>query len=71
MTASHKFKRALVGTDALCAREIKRVLEAQRFPLAGIDFLDPEVEEEFSLTRGSARNAIDIARKLLGLGQAS
>jgi hypothetical protein len=57
MTASPKFKPALVGTDSLRAREIKRVLEARRFPPAGIDFFDP--------------NAIDIARKLLGLGQAS
>jgi hypothetical protein len=71
MTASRKFKLALVGTDSLRAQEINRVLEAQGFPPAGIDFFDPEVKEEFRLTRGSALNAIDIALKLPGLGQAS
>ena len=48
MTASPKFKLALVGTDSLRAKEIKRALEAQDFPLAGIDFFDPDIEEEYS-----------------------
>ncbi len=48
MTSPKKLKVALVGTESLRAREIKRVLESQRFPLASIEFFDPDVEEEYS-----------------------
>jgi len=48
MTAPKKYKLALVGTDSLRAQEIKRALEAHRFPLAEIEFFDPGVKKEFS-----------------------
>jgi len=48
MTVPKKYKLALVGTDSLQAQELKRALETQRFPVAGIEFFDPEVKEEFS-----------------------
>lgn len=48
MTAPKKYRLALVGTDSLQAQEIKRALVAQRFPLAGIEFFDPDVSEEYS-----------------------
>jgi aspartate-semialdehyde dehydrogenase len=48
MSASKKYRLALVGTDTLQAQEIKRVLLARRFPVADIEFYDPDVTEEFS-----------------------
>jgi len=48
MTAPKKYRLALVGPDSLQAQEIKRVLLAQHFPAAGIEFYDPDVTEEYS-----------------------
>lgn len=48
MTAPKKSRLALVGTDSLQGREIKRVLLAQGFPAAGIEFFDTDVTEEYS-----------------------
>lgn len=39
---------ALVGSDSLRGKEIKNVLNKRPFPLKGIDFFDPDAEEEFS-----------------------
>ena len=39
---------ALVGSETLRGREIKRVLNVKRFPLRTLEFYDPDVEEEFS-----------------------
>lgn len=39
---------ALIGPDSLRGREILSVLRAKKFPLASIEFFDPEVQEEFS-----------------------
>ncbi len=39
---------ALVGSETLRGREIKRVLNVKRFPLRTFEFYDPEVGEEFS-----------------------
>lgn len=43
-----KIRIALVGTDSLRGKEIKSVLEQKRFPLASIEFYDPDVKEEYS-----------------------
>ena len=43
-----KPRLALVGPDSLKGREILRVLTAKKFPLASIEFYDPEVEQEYS-----------------------
>jgi aspartate-semialdehyde dehydrogenase len=39
---------ALVGSETLRGREIKRVLNVKRFPLRSLEFYDPDVEAEFS-----------------------
>jgi len=43
-----ELKLALVGTDSLRGKEIKDVLSRQEFHFEGIDFFDPDVEEEYS-----------------------
>ncbi|MBM3304992.1 MAG: hypothetical protein FJY79_03460 [Candidatus Aminicenantes bacterium] len=43
-----KPRLALVGPDSLKGREILSVLAAKKFPLASIEFYDPEVEQEYS-----------------------
>ncbi len=50
MAASRKkgLSFALVGSETLRGREIKRVLNVKRFPLRAFEFYDPDVEEEFS-----------------------
>lgn len=48
MNSPEKLRLALVGTDSLRGQEIKRVLEAQQFPLASIEFFDPGIQEEYS-----------------------
>ncbi len=48
MSSPKKLRVALVGTDSLRAQEIKRVLETHPFPLAGIEFYDPDVKEAYS-----------------------
>jgi len=69
MTAPKKYRLALVGTNSLQAQEIKRVLLAQGFPVAGIEFYDPDVTEEYSklsefgneprVIRGLARDSLE------------
>ena len=43
-----KLRVALIGTDSLRGKEIKSVLEQKHFPLAVMEFYDPEVKEEYS-----------------------
>jgi aspartate-semialdehyde dehydrogenase len=38
----------LVGSDSLKGKEILSVLNARRFPLASLEFYDPDVEQEYS-----------------------
>ncbi|MFW6159814.1 MAG: hypothetical protein ACOC57_01565, partial [Acidobacteriota bacterium] len=42
------FRLALVGIDSLRGKEIKSVFEQKRFPLASMEFYNPDVGEEFS-----------------------
>jgi len=42
------FRAALVGTDSLLLKELKAALSEHRFPLADLEFYDPDVQEEFS-----------------------
>jgi len=42
-----KLKLALIGTDSLRGREIKRVLEQKDFPFRSINFFDDDVGEEY------------------------
>jgi len=48
MATKRPFRVALIGTDSLRGQEIKNLLSVKRFPLASIDFFDPDVEEEYS-----------------------
>ena len=48
MTATRKYRVALIGTESLPGKELKSLLSVKRFPLAGIEFFDPDVEEEYS-----------------------
>lgn len=48
MTQKKQFRIAVVGTDSLRGKEIKSVLEQKKFPLASIEFYDPDVGEEYS-----------------------
>lgn len=48
METKKKFRVGLVGTDSLRGREIKSILSVKRFPLASIEFFDPDVEAEYS-----------------------
>lgn len=48
MNAKRGFTLALVGTDSLRGKEMKNVLSKKKFPLAKIDFYDPDVKEEYS-----------------------
>ncbi len=43
-----RMKVALIGTDSLRGKEIKRFLSEKNFPLEEIEFFDPDVEEEYS-----------------------
>jgi len=45
---SRKPRLALVGSDSLKGKEILSVLNAKKFPLAALEFYDPDVEQEFS-----------------------
>jgi aspartate-semialdehyde dehydrogenase len=45
---SRKPRLALVGSDSLKGKEILRVIEAKKFPLASFEFYDPNVEQEYS-----------------------
>ncbi len=45
---SRKPRLALIGPDSLRGKEILSVLRAKKFPMASIEFFDPEVREEFS-----------------------
>lgn len=47
-TQSRKPRLALVGSDSLKGKEILRVLNAKKFPLASLEFYDPDVEKEYS-----------------------
>ena len=38
----------LVGTDTMRGNELKNILSKKSFPLEGIDFFDPDVDEEYS-----------------------
>ncbi len=48
MKQHKKFRVALVGTDSLQGKEIKSVLRKKNIPNMRLEFLDPEVEEEYS-----------------------
>jgi aspartate-semialdehyde dehydrogenase len=45
---SRKPRLALVGSDSLKGKEILSVLNAKKFPLASLEFYDPDVEQEYS-----------------------
>jgi len=47
MAGKKKFRVALIGTDSLRGKEIKKILNAKKFPLSRIEFYDADVEEEF------------------------
>jgi aspartate-semialdehyde dehydrogenase len=47
MAGKKKFRVALIGTDSLRGKEIKRILGVKKFPLSHIEFYDADVEEEF------------------------
>lgn len=48
MKEKKRLRLALVGTDSLRGKEIKEVLSRPDIHFEGIDFFDPEVEEEYS-----------------------
>jgi aspartate-semialdehyde dehydrogenase len=48
MKSQRKVRCVLVGTDSLRGKEIKAVLSRKKFPLAGFEFMDPDVQEEYS-----------------------
>jgi aspartate-semialdehyde dehydrogenase len=48
MTATRKYRVALIGTESLAGKELKSLLSVKRFPLAGIEFFDPDVKKEYS-----------------------
>lgn len=48
MKQQRKIRMALIGTDSLKGKEIKRVLRKNISPNQSIEFFDPEVEEEYS-----------------------
>lgn len=43
-----KIKVAMVGTDSLRGKELRKILEMKNFPLKDIEFYDSDVEEEYS-----------------------
>ncbi|MDD8020467.1 MAG: Asd/ArgC dimerization domain-containing protein [Acidobacteriota bacterium] len=47
-TSGRQFRLALIGTNSLCAQEIKGRLASSLLPLKSIEFYDPGVEEEYS-----------------------
>ncbi|GAG61006.1 unnamed protein product [marine sediment metagenome] len=48
MKKNKKIRWALVGTDTLQGKEIKKNLSLKEIPNLSLDFFDPEVEEEYS-----------------------
>ena len=48
MKQQKKFNLALIGTDSLRGNEMKNVLSKKKFPLASIEFFDPDVQGEYS-----------------------
>lgn len=48
MKQNKKIRIALVGTDSLQGKEIKSILRKKNIPNLKMEFLDPEVEEEYS-----------------------
>jgi aspartate-semialdehyde dehydrogenase len=48
MKSKQQVRCVLVGTNSLRGKEIKSVLGKKRFPLASLEFLDPDVQEEYS-----------------------
>ncbi|MFO7866744.1 MAG: Asd/ArgC dimerization domain-containing protein [Candidatus Aminicenantes bacterium] len=48
MTKNSKLRLALIGADSLRGKEVKNILTQKKFPMAGIEFYDPEVKEEYS-----------------------
>jgi aspartate-semialdehyde dehydrogenase len=47
MAGKKKFQVALIGTDSLRGKEIKKILGVKKFPLSRIEFYDPDVKEEY------------------------
>jgi len=47
MAGKRKFQVALIGTDSLRGKEIKKILGSKKFPLSHIEFYDADVQEEF------------------------
>lgn len=45
---NQKPRFALIGSESLRGREIKRVLAVKKFPLQSLEFYDPDVVEEYS-----------------------
>ena len=48
MGATKKIRVAMVGTDSLRGKELRKILDAKNFPLKDIEFYDSDVDEEFS-----------------------
>ncbi len=48
MKNRRKPRLALIGTDSLRGKEIKDILEREKFPIQSMEFYDPDVEEEYS-----------------------
>lgn len=48
MGAIKKIRVAMVGTDSLRGKELRKILDMKNFPLKEIEFYDPDVEEEYS-----------------------
>lgn len=48
MGALKKIRVAMVGTDSLRGKELRKILDTKNFPLQDIEFYDSDVEEEFS-----------------------
>ena len=70
MTARSKPHIALIGTESMRAKEIRNILKQKNFPLAGMEFYDPGVKEEYSkLTQfGGEARVIHAPDKKLLLG---
>ena len=48
MTKKNEWRLALVGTDTLRGKEIKRLLSKKNLFFKSIDFFDPDIQEEYS-----------------------
>ncbi len=68
MSRQKKIRVALIGTDTFRGKEMKNVLEERKFPLARIDFFDPDVKDAYSkLTefRGEPRVVLPLDKEAI------